>query len=396
MSTNEETKYMNSAEETQTSGTLNGEEQVENKKQDNGWKAVTIGGVSGVLMGAGALYAANAYAANGEADAPAEIGSVRTNPDSGIQVAQVSDDMSFGEAFATAREAAGPGSVFHWHGNVYNTYYAEEWNSMSTAERNAFARTAMPEITGQSGAASASVHTPNVDVTVNVHDHTNHENHQQTHGNHHGGDHELQVADNVNDNMSFNQAFAAARAEVGAGGVFHWRGGVYNTYYKNEWDNMSRAEKNEFAQQVKPELKEHPIHQRELADNHQDQDHHQDQNDIHEASDITEDGDVRLIGQTEMDGHQVNIYDIDGDGGEDVAIVDMDDTGDLTPPDMVITSEGDVYTGDGELIGNAYETGSTDQMDDSAGSNLHLASNENPEVAPDMPDYMPDADITLA
>jgi len=37
-----------------------------------------------------------------------------------------SDDMSFSDAFAAAREEVGPGGVFMWHGNAYNTFYAEE------------------------------------------------------------------------------------------------------------------------------------------------------------------------------------------------------------------------------------------------------------------------------
>lgn len=38
----------------------------------------------------------------------------------------VNDEMSFGEAFAAARAAYGPGAMFEWRGNVYNTYYKEE------------------------------------------------------------------------------------------------------------------------------------------------------------------------------------------------------------------------------------------------------------------------------
>ena len=37
-----------------------------------------------------------------------------------------SDDQSFSEAFNTARAELGPGGVFSWHGNLYNTYTAEE------------------------------------------------------------------------------------------------------------------------------------------------------------------------------------------------------------------------------------------------------------------------------
>lgn len=47
----------------------------------------------------------------------------------------VSDDMSFGEAFAAAHEEVGPGGVFEWHGELYGTYTAQEWNSLSAAEK---------------------------------------------------------------------------------------------------------------------------------------------------------------------------------------------------------------------------------------------------------------------
>jgi len=43
----------------------------------------------------------------------------------------VDDSMSFNEAFAAARNEVGAGGAFEWRGNVYGTYYAEEWNSMS-------------------------------------------------------------------------------------------------------------------------------------------------------------------------------------------------------------------------------------------------------------------------
>lgn len=38
----------------------------------------------------------------------------------------VTDDMSFSEAFAAAREELGPGGVFEWNGQLYGTFYATE------------------------------------------------------------------------------------------------------------------------------------------------------------------------------------------------------------------------------------------------------------------------------
>lgn len=54
----------------------------------------------------------------------------------------------------------------------------------------------------------------------------------------------------ANDDLSFKEAFEAARAELGPGGVFHWRGGIYGTYYADEWNAMTDEEKAQFAQSV--------------------------------------------------------------------------------------------------------------------------------------------------
>jgi len=59
-------------------------------------------------------------------------------------------------------------------------------------------------------------------------------------------DDEVSIATGVNDDMSFSEAFAAARAEVGAGGAFEWRGGVYGTFTADEWNNMSAEERAEY------------------------------------------------------------------------------------------------------------------------------------------------------
>lgn len=52
----------------------------------------------------------------------------------------VTDDMSFNDAFAVARNEVGPGGVFEWNGKLYNTYYENEWNSMDSSERTQFAQ----------------------------------------------------------------------------------------------------------------------------------------------------------------------------------------------------------------------------------------------------------------
>jgi len=47
-------------------------------------------------------------------------------------------NLSFGDAFKTAREINGPGGWFIWKGNIYNTYFKEEWQSLSQEERKEY------------------------------------------------------------------------------------------------------------------------------------------------------------------------------------------------------------------------------------------------------------------
>ncbi len=60
-------------------------------------------------------------------------------PSESIDIAStVSQEMTFGEAFAAAREEVGTGGIFSWHGEVYNTYYVEEWQGLSLGQRQEF------------------------------------------------------------------------------------------------------------------------------------------------------------------------------------------------------------------------------------------------------------------
>lgn len=58
--------------------------------------------------------------------------------------------------------------------------------------------------------------------------------------------HDMDVATGVDDSMSFNEAFAAARHEVGPGGLFVWHGNTYGTYYGNEWNAMTPEEREQY------------------------------------------------------------------------------------------------------------------------------------------------------
>lgn len=80
-------------------------------------KEVIIGGISGIVLGASSMATTgNAIIDDIAADDAENSG-------------ENYEDKSFGDAFAAAREDLGPGATFEWHGNLYSTFTAEEWNA---------------------------------------------------------------------------------------------------------------------------------------------------------------------------------------------------------------------------------------------------------------------------
>lgn len=149
MATNEETIYQSNA---QVGDNQKSKEEVSNKKSS--WKPVIIGGTAGILVGAGAMFATEAYAAGDEPTASdtnaASAHSATTTPDTSaqheIKVAEVDDNQSFKDAFDAARNEVGPGGVFQWHNGIYNTYSKDEWDSMSDDNKDMFAQQVKPEV----------------------------------------------------------------------------------------------------------------------------------------------------------------------------------------------------------------------------------------------------------
>ena len=240
--------------------------QQESKKEGSAWKQVTLGGVSGILMGAGLLYAGQLSAQElGKEEAseekPEDVvapeqGETSHTLENGLQVAAVNDDMSFGEAFAAARAEVGPGGVFHWRGGIYNTYTADEWNAMSIEQKHDFAQQVKPEI---------SVDQVSTPTDANTHVVVEH------HVYHH---HESQPAPEV------HQA-AATTEDV-------------------------------------------QLVEQQIADN------------------FDMGNDVHIVGYANADGHLAVGYDTTGDGQADVAIIDVDNDFRPSDPDIIIDNEGNI------------------------------------------------------
>lgn len=183
----------------------------------------------------------------------------------------------------------------------------------------------------------------------------------------------------VDDNVSFSQAFADARAQVGPGGVFEWRGKVYGTYYKEEWDNMSRAERAEYQSKI----------------DYKDVMHHDSQDSaVHQAStthsELSDNGDIRIIGVETVDGpngQQMTVAGIEVNGDQ-ALLVDLDDNG--TMDILVHDDNGDGIIQESEIydVSNAGVDVADLEQSYAQQNNLHYASNDG------LPDYMNDADVT--
>ncbi len=96
---------------------------------------------AGVVTGAGGMLMVNALTPSASAAGQDKLTLAELMTDGDVTVAHnVTDDMTFAEAFAAARSEAGAGGVFTWRGNVYSTYTEAEWNAMSSDEQNIYAR----------------------------------------------------------------------------------------------------------------------------------------------------------------------------------------------------------------------------------------------------------------
>ena len=254
--------------------------QADSKKKEGAWKHVTLGGVSGILMGAGLLYAGQAIARPATEEPTTEEGAEASTGNQELQVAHQHDGMSFSEAFAAARAEVGPGGVFHWHGGIYNTYTAEEWNAMTPEQKNEFAEAVRPEVRPD------EIPTP-----------------------------------------------TDAHPDLAA----------HHVVTSSETDDV----------QVANVSNEHSV-----------------------VDGFEMDGDVHIVGSTNVEGHIAVGYDTNNDGQPDVAIIDVDDSHDISAPDIIMDDQGNMAT-----VGEVAAAVDPDQM----------AAMENPDVAPDMPDYMNDA-----
>lgn len=164
--------------------------------------------------------------------------------------------------------------------------------------------------------------------------------------------------------MFFGEAFATARAEVGPGGCFEWRGNVYGTYTADEWNNMTAQEQGEWSNHfswnhidysqsdVAPQAKNEAMSEAEVQ---------MDESEI-EILGVVHDSETDAnIGGLTIDGQDVILIDVDDDLAFDYMATDANRNGRIDSDELV-----DIQ-GEGITVNNlgGFSEGSHDESSDS-------------------------------
>ena len=256
----------------------------------------------------------------------------------------------------------------------------------------------------------------------------------------------LKVAHDVDDNQSFGEAFAAAREEVGPGGVFHWRGGLYGTYTESEWNSMSQADRDAFNSQAVAEAtgteadpnhythhdiredmaaadtpEEEPQQSAPRHEEHHNQNTNQHGNEVahntnggtqhHDdptepevrllgVEDVTfEDGNTVTVGTVTVDDHEVFLVDVDRNQEFDLMMADANQNGHIDENEVVDISDDHITVADLQHDVQPNDN-SLAQREDQTDFENEADMSPNPDA--DMPtddlaagDFVPDANTLV-
>lgn len=301
------------------------------------------GAAAGVALGAAATVLSSGTPVDGaEAHGGEEV---PTWSDGEVPVAHgVNDDMSFTEAFNTARTEVGPGGAFEWHGNIYHTYNKTEWDNMSAEDKAAF---------GQHFSWTGSTTAQNDEVeVVNVHT----AGHTTSHTAGHTAGHATAHAETAQTETA--QAQPVAQGPQG--------------------DEPNYITGNQ-GPQPQP-----------VASN--------------EPHTVSEESEVQILGvshddetgytfaQLSVDNHDAIMVDINGDHEFDVLAVDFNDNGKLDDNEYADISGGHITEGYAQQMAAINQAPNTD-TDDSATSPVEhdepQVMAQNDEVEPQVDDSLP-------
>lgn len=198
------------------------------------------------------------------------------------------DSMNFKDAFEAARAEMGPGHVFTWHGNVYTTYTAAEWNAKTHQEQEEFAEQIEPQLASaeveeaEESAAEVAVEEPAAEVAV-------------------------------------EEAPAEVTVEADTAGLTTERESAQETPEHEEADDVRVVAGNDAADVAEGTLKDE-------KESEAGSDMSADDNDVRVlgyGNIELPDGQVVTVEELEMNGQRVAIIDLDKDGVPDVAMSDL-------------------------------------------------------------------------
>ena len=323
------------------------------------WKTVTIGGVTGVLLGAGSVYGNKAYAQlNQEPETQDAEGKEPFHTlDNGLKVADVSDDLSFKEAFDLARSEVGAGGAFHWHGNTYSTYNESEWNAMSDADKAEYAELVRPEITPEEIGEAVTTE-PAADVAEAAQPE---QQSQEVHVHHHYHQAPQQAATSAAASQEAQPSAHSTQAsiqqpqtgdddvQVVASGTVKGHQAVAVDLDGNGDADVMVIDTNDNEKLDDPDLVVYKDGNMATV-GHLAQDAHEGGS-VENASSAQAnnvqpepDQDVQVVASGTVGGHQAAAVDLTGNGEADVMVVDANDNYQLDDPDVVVDREGNMAT----------------------------------------------------
>ena len=201
-------------------------------------------------------------------------------------------------------------------------------------------------------------------------------------------DESISIAEGVNDEMSFSEAFAAARAEVGPGGAFEWRGNVYGTYTADEWNSMTAEDKQEYFSHFNWSNAGSSSNEEGSSSNEEAAESQDDGIEVHTVEEpgsaaASDEQEVEVLGVVYDSDSNANIAAMVVDG-HDAIMVDVDNDGVFDV--MAVDADGDGQVSDNEMASVAEANLTVSEVNDMAMGDLY-ATNDG------LPDYVNDANV---
>ena len=216
----------------------------------------------------------------------------------------------------------------------------------------------------------------------------------------------------VDDDKSFDEAFDEARQEIGSDGVFQYKDGVYVACSPEEWDEKSETEKTSVVAHLVPE--DYLDVDLSTPESHESRTEQVVTVDVNEnvkpleVEVVTPNVDENVAFVVEEHAEIIEPVNQDTDETDVVMVPDnVEEDQSLTDEiEVTLVNEPTIEHTDRGVVGKIIEeiadlfvaessTSHPAPLEASKAVNVDEAeTSDNPEVAPDMPDYMQDADVS--